>query len=134
MYNTIKPVMTEDGQYDRNFQVGDTVQHFKGGLYKIVALATHTETKEILVIYQSIKDRKTWARPYAMFTSEVDKDKYPDVKQKYRLIKVDMEEACKTCVYKTCIYAGTTICETTLPCMHWSLVIGEESEYGKSNM
>lgn len=114
MYNTIKPVMTENGQYDRNFQVGDTVQHFKGGLYKIVAIATHTETKENLVIYQSLKDNKTWARPYAMFTSEVDKDKYPDVKQKYRLIKVDMEEACKTCGY-----AGTITCETTLPCMPW---------------
>ncbi len=32
--------------YDRDFQPGDTVQHFKGGFYKIVAIGTNTETEE----------------------------------------------------------------------------------------
>ena len=47
-------------------------------------LATHTETGEYLVIYRSLDTGKIWARPLEMFTSKVDKEKYPDSKQEYR--------------------------------------------------
>lgn len=77
---------------DRNFQVGDTVLHFKGGLYTILAIGTHTETNERMVVYQSLKDQKIWIRPYDMFISKVDKEKYPDVVQPYRLIKVKITQ------------------------------------------
>ena len=36
--------------YDRDFQPGDTVQHFKGGFYKIVTIGTNTETEEKMVV------------------------------------------------------------------------------------
>ena len=54
-------------------------------LYKILAFAEHTETGEKLVVYQALyAPFKICARPYAMFMSEVDREKYPAIKQKYR--------------------------------------------------
>ena len=74
--------------YDRDFQPGDTVQYFKGGFYKIIAIGTNTETEEKMVVYQSLKDKRVWIRPYDMFISKVDREKYPNAYQPYRLIKV----------------------------------------------
>ena len=60
-------------------------RHFKGTVYEVIGVATHSETQEQLVIYRPVSDRnKLWARPLEMFTSKVDKNKYPNVKQEYR--------------------------------------------------
>lgn len=60
-------------------------RHFKGDYYFVVDVATHSETKEKLVIYRALYgDGELYARPYDMFISKVDKAKYPDVKQEYR--------------------------------------------------
>ena len=60
-------------------------RHFKGTVYEVIGVATHSETQEQLVIYRPVSDRnKLWGRPLEMFTSKVDKNKYPNVKQEYR--------------------------------------------------
>lgn len=66
-------------------------RHFKGDLYMVVDIAEHTETKEELVIYRSLYGNcQLYARPIDMFLSEVDREKYPDVKQKNRLEYVEL--------------------------------------------
>ena len=60
-------------------------RHFKGDYYLVVDLATHSETKETYVVYRRLYgDGSLWIRPLDMFLSEVDHEKYPDVKQTYR--------------------------------------------------
>lgn len=86
---------------------GDIVRHFKREmindkeasaeyLYIIEAIATHTETKEKMVVYRALYQNLEkgvnygiYVRPYDMFMSEVDHEKYPDIKQKYRFEKFE---------------------------------------------
>ena len=76
----------------REIKVGNTYKHFKGHIYKVVAIAYDSENyneenPELskMVVYQNIEDETLcWVRPYQMFNSLVDKEKYPDIEQEYR--------------------------------------------------
>ena len=76
---------------DRELPHQDEIwRHFKNKLYKIIAIAQHTETDEQLVVYQAMYgDEGIYARPLDMFMSKVDRDKYPEVVQKYRFVRVE---------------------------------------------
>ena len=74
--------------------VGGTYKHFKGNLYKVLMIGydseTNNENLKKLVIYEALYgDHKIWVRPYDMFVSKVDKEKYPDVLQEYRFELID---------------------------------------------
>jgi len=68
----------------RRPKVGEIYKHFKGNRYEVIAIATHTETTEEMVIYKEVEGEHVYARPLEMFAGRVDKDKYPDVVQIFR--------------------------------------------------
>ena len=65
MTTAIKPLSLKPGLY----------QHYKGPQYKVIHVATHSETEEQLVIYQALYGEfGIWARPLSMFTETIEKD------------------------------------------------------------
>lgn len=52
-------------------------QHFKGNLYEVIGIATHSETREPMVVYKALYgDGGLWVRPAAMWTETVDREDY----------------------------------------------------------
>lgn len=71
-------------------------KHFKGDYYLVEDVATHSETREKYVIYRSLYgEGELYIRPYEMFLSKVDKQKYPNVEQEYRFQLQNIESVKK---------------------------------------
>ena len=51
--------------------------HFKGGEYRVLGTAAHSETLEPMVVYQALYgERGMWVRPAAMWNERVERDGY----------------------------------------------------------
>jgi len=47
-------------------------RHYKGGEYRVMGVARHSETEELLVVYRpQYGEREWWVRPLSMFTEQV---------------------------------------------------------------
>jgi len=80
---------------EREIQIGKKYKHFKGKMYKVLDIVYDSESNndeefKKIVVYQALYgDNLKWARPYDIFNSLVDKEKYPDVTQEYRFEEVE---------------------------------------------
>lgn len=97
----------------REIKTGDVVKHFKFEtiskeeqaankyLYVVRGFATHTETGERLVIYQALyAPFEYYARPIEMFTGEVNKERYPNIYQKYRFELMNEQKGMQNDAYE----------------------------------
>ena len=80
----------------RELKIHGIYKHFKGNYYMVEDVATHSETREKYVVYRALyDDTNLYVKPYDMFLAEVDKEKYPNVEQKYRFELQNIESVAK---------------------------------------
>lgn len=76
----------------RKIKIKGIYRHFKGNYYLVEDIAKDSETENEYVIYRALYgNNELWIRPLDMFLSEVDHEKYPDIKAKYRFELQEMD-------------------------------------------
>ena len=77
---------------ERELKIPGIYKHFKGDLYLVEDIVCHSETKEKMILYRALYGEcGRWCRPYDLFISEVDHEKYPNATQKYRFELQDIK-------------------------------------------
>lgn len=50
-------------------------RHFKGGEYRVIGIALHSETLEEMVVYEALYgEGGLWVRPASMWNEEIERD------------------------------------------------------------
>ena len=57
---------------EQKIVIGKIYKHYKGNVYKIIAIARHSETLEDMVVYSSLDNSKIWVRPKSMWNEVID--------------------------------------------------------------
>ena len=58
----------------QKIEIGKTYLHYKGGIYKIINFAKHSETQEEMIVYQSQTTKDVWVRPKRMWSETIDEN------------------------------------------------------------
>ena len=79
---------------ERKVEKGMVFMHFKKNMYKVICIAKSSEDQREIVVYESLDKNgretgKIWTRDKEEFLSLVDKEKYPNVTQKYRFEEIE---------------------------------------------
>ena len=77
---------------ERKLKTNHIYKHFKGTYHKVLAIARDSETLEEKIVYNHLDTEQLWIRDKKEFLSLVDKNKYPNIEQKYRFELVSNEE------------------------------------------
>lgn len=76
----------------REIKVHGIYRHFKGDYYLVEEIVKNSETLEDMVVYRKLyDDGSCWVRPLKDFLEEVNHEKYPKAKQKYRFELQEVE-------------------------------------------
>ena len=71
---------------ERIIEEGSKWLHFKGIEIEVITIGKDVDNLEEFVVYKH--DGEIWIRKKDEFLSEVDHNKYPDIKQKYRFERI----------------------------------------------
>lgn len=58
----------------REVKAGDTFRHFKGNIYRVIAIARDCEDLKEIVVYQNVDKGDIWTRPLDNFNEIVTRD------------------------------------------------------------
>ncbi len=59
-------------------------RHFKGNMYEVIGVASHSETMELMVVYRALYgEHGLWVRPAAMWNEIVEKENYTGPRFQY---------------------------------------------------
>ena len=69
-------------------------QHFKGKQYRVIGIATHSETGEAMVVYRALYgEQGLWVRPASMWAERIERDGYSG--PRFILVREEGEECNK---------------------------------------
>lgn len=72
--------------------IGKIFRHFKGDLYLVIDICTHSETLEKMVLYRALYGEcGLFVRPLSMFLEEVPEGKENPTNQKYRFEEFEIK-------------------------------------------
>lgn len=81
---------------ERIIEVGKIYRHFKGNIYIVTAIAYDSENydennpnRSRMVVYEDVNKKISWVRPYDMFNSLIDREKYPNIDGTYRFEEIE---------------------------------------------
>ena len=66
--------MEKGNLLSQSIEIGKCYRHYKGNVYKVIALAKHSETEDDMVVYSSVESGITWVRPLHMWFEIIDKN------------------------------------------------------------